>query len=1084
MADPSLVRLEMALMLALSPNPDPRKEQALQLCNQFRASPQSWRSCVQLLTSATQDSVKFFCLQTLQQQLKYGAIPPENRAILRQALLQFVKIKSNTQYASLPIHVKNKFAIVLVLLMKSDLLSTWNSAFDDIRCFLTLGESATHLWIRTLYYIDEEVVKPTNAGEAELVYCSRFKDYMREQVLRMLVENWLKLLEQCDVVETPNNQHLLARAIAKSCLKMISVYIPWIDVSFSANPRFLKILQVYIKHPQTCHATLMCLRSLVEKGMPPLQKLKILQGLNRGQFFASHVMPLKNPIIAAHAATFFAAAGAVVLGFFRKKSRQQLAAQIDFCRKLLSDLIHLSLPFLKYKDPRGISVIDVTKAVLPFFKDVQKLSKTEEWIAQFDEGILVGVFQCYRYPPGHDFSHPDDVYADFFDFRKELEMVFAAQAASRCGTIVAWLSRAIFPNRQRMSSLPFSDAEALLELVAHFDARAVASSEDFRKLVLVLCESDISAHAHRVVILAYIEMVLRYPAVICQSAAAIKAVMSSLLSARGMRHPRYKTVRSRSCYCLRKLLFSMSVTSKKPYCEHLLHKLVPVAASAAREYFGYAAGGAVRAEGALVERDYMSIFEIVGSLTAMLDNKGKITQLIVIDTTLMPMMKHLHQRSIEIARRAPNQRSLDAGQAAWASRVLLALSNFIKGYPSGLMIGVSVPDRATLVPSAGNEGSMAQQKAVINRFINFLNVSTEALALSPQVDDLRRHCMSLVHTLLDRTGSICLPNVKQVLHLLMQHDRRSAMGGPDTTDVLQLLHDAALKLGTDFIPYLTDAFLPMLHWFGQSLGKFDDPQLADVALKSFVVLLHGIFERNVWPGIVPDNNIAQFPALLERLLVSAVQKVEVGKKVLELVSVMANVVYGAAAGKPVISQRGRTASSGDSRGISGRSRSRSIDRMTGDPMAAVLVDKLQAPGQKLAPVLLDFIIRRLIPTVFKMISSPPPPLLPRHIASDPTAAAAAAAAMRGRSDYVATDAISNLFLREFIEVQFTTPRRTMPALCSSIRMLVPSTVAEQYITALNTGSEQSPGRNEVKANAAKLLKRLLRKLQPPLQQSL
>lgn len=34
-------------------------------------------------------------------------------------------------------------------------------------------------------------------------------------------------------------------------------------------------------------------------------------------------------------------------------------------------------------------------------------------------------------------------YADFFEFRRDLQQVFQAQAASRCSTVVAWLSSAI-----------------------------------------------------------------------------------------------------------------------------------------------------------------------------------------------------------------------------------------------------------------------------------------------------------------------------------------------------------------------------------------------------------------------------------------------------------------------------------------------------------------------------------------------------------------------------------------------------------------------------------------------------------------
>jgi hypothetical protein len=268
-ATPSqLQQLEAAILCALSPAQDPRKPQALQLCRQFKESPSAWRSCVQLFASTSDESVRFFTLQTLQHVLKSNAVSPENRTALRQALMSWIGAQAATQYAALPIYIKNKFAIVFVLLIKADLLSSWATAFSDLQMLLTRGESAMHLWIRILYYIDEEIVQPTQASREELAHYSCIKDHMRESILPGLVVTWYKLLEFC--LQQPaaagggngaaagistagidaggggagggnlHNEGLLG--VAKSCLKTMSVYIPWIDVAFSANPRFLGLL--------------------------------------------------------------------------------------------------------------------------------------------------------------------------------------------------------------------------------------------------------------------------------------------------------------------------------------------------------------------------------------------------------------------------------------------------------------------------------------------------------------------------------------------------------------------------------------------------------------------------------------------------------------------------------------------------------------------------------------------------------------------------------------------------------------------------------------------------------------------------
>ena len=238
-----------------------------------------------------------------------------------------------------------------------------------------------------------------------------------------------------------------------------------------------------------------------------------------------------------------------------------------------------------------------------------------------------------------------------------------SQAASRCSTVVDWLSSAIVPNLQKMHNLPFTDAEALVELMAHFPQKAIQASSDFRRLVVLLCQSNIAGHPHQSVDLAFIEMVLRYSILISQSRDGIRAVLASLLGPRGMKHPRYQAVRSRryiwsylvlsssllllllpslssclslfsvapivnlntslgcslpSCYCLRKLLRTIEPATLAPLANTILAQLAPVAQSSASNNFGYEAGGNGHGASALVERDYMSVFEMIGAITSNL----------------------------------------------------------------------------------------------------------------------------------------------------------------------------------------------------------------------------------------------------------------------------------------------------------------------------------------------------------------------------------------------------------------------------------------------------------------------------------
>ena len=67
-------------------------------------------------------------------------------------------------------------------------------------------------------------------------------------------------------------------------------------------------------------------------------------------------------------------------------------------------------------------------------------------------------------------------------------MVFQALAVSRCETVLAWLSSAVVPHLSKLATLPFVDAEALLQLVAHFPARMASTNPTFGRLVVMLCQ--------------------------------------------------------------------------------------------------------------------------------------------------------------------------------------------------------------------------------------------------------------------------------------------------------------------------------------------------------------------------------------------------------------------------------------------------------------------------------------------------------------------------------------------------------------------------------------------------------------------
>lgn len=248
----------------------------------------------------------------------------------------------------------------------------------------------------------------------------------------------------------------------------------------------------------------------------------------------------------------------------------------------------------------------------------------------------------------------------------------------------------------------------------------------------------------------------RYRAIITKSPAAIRAVFSALLGPRGMKHPRYKGVRSRSCYCMRKLLRAMQPDALGGYAQTIIKVLGPVVGSGDWE-----------------ERDYMSIFEMIGLLassqsTADPANGGKNNQLAVMDAILTPMMQELSRRLTASAQAnavggGGGGGGFPPAQAAWASRTLMAVSHFAKGFPNTT---ISEPSGASLV-AVGADAEERGRAAVAGRLLDFFNLAARTLAENAEVEDVRRQVTTLAHTLLERTGTACLTPLCKILASLL-----------------------------------------------------------------------------------------------------------------------------------------------------------------------------------------------------------------------------------------------------------------------------------------------------------------------------
>lgn len=87
---------------------------------------------------------------------RYNTLNEEEKRMLRQGLMTWVKdVYVNINVES---YIRNKFAQVVVTMVKLEYPHQWPTVFRELLSLLNLGEKVVDLFLRILSSIDEEIV--------------------------------------------------------------------------------------------------------------------------------------------------------------------------------------------------------------------------------------------------------------------------------------------------------------------------------------------------------------------------------------------------------------------------------------------------------------------------------------------------------------------------------------------------------------------------------------------------------------------------------------------------------------------------------------------------------------------------------------------------------------------------------------------------------------------------------------------------------------------------------------------------------------------------------------------------------------
>ncbi|OZJ05156.1 hypothetical protein BZG36_02232 [Bifiguratus adelaidae] len=246
--------IEQAVAYALNPTADPGlKQQAGLYCEQVKASPDGWQVCLQLFVRDPKSTpeARFFALQVIEEAVdkRFTSLDPSAVGYLQQGLMTYVK----REYADIPNnpnldipYIRNKLAHAIVLLFLNTYPETWASFFDDFLNTLasnpTNGGSpssstniqAVDFFLRLNLSLDEEIARQdVPRGREQTLRNTQIKDAMRDGDIRKLANAWFELLQEYKDRD---------QSIADMCLKVIGVFISWMDIGLVVNDPFMRLI--------------------------------------------------------------------------------------------------------------------------------------------------------------------------------------------------------------------------------------------------------------------------------------------------------------------------------------------------------------------------------------------------------------------------------------------------------------------------------------------------------------------------------------------------------------------------------------------------------------------------------------------------------------------------------------------------------------------------------------------------------------------------------------------------------------------------------------------------------------------------
>uniref|UniRef100_H0WR04 Exportin-T n=1 Tax=Otolemur garnettii TaxID=30611 RepID=H0WR04_OTOGA len=763
-------------LLGLNPNADSDfRQRALAYFEQLKISPDAWQVCAEALAQRTysDDHIKFFCFQVLEHQVKYkySELTTVQQQLIRETLISWLQAQMlNPQPEKT--FIRNKAAQVFALLFVTEYLTKWPKFFFDILSVVDLNPRGVDLYLRVLMAIDSELVDRDVVHTLEEARRNTLiKDTMREQCIPNLVESWYQILQ---------NYQYTNSEVTCQCLEVVGAYVSWIDLSLIANDRFINMLlghmSIEVLREEACD----CLFEIVNKGMDPVDKMKLVESLcqvlqSAGFFSIDQVSKfLYKKLIGSKLNIMFSS-----LFFFFSLPKSRVSGKPWFSGPFAVETrVHYIILVLFFETVSLLAgTIGTCHNARLFFGQVIVMAdlsfqRLEILICEQEERSYSAYYKRTEY--GED-------EAMFVEYRKQLKLLLDRLAQVSPELLLASVGRVFSSTLQNWQTTRFMDVEVAIRLLymlaealpvshgAHFSGD-VSKASALQDMMRTLVTSGVSSYQHTSVTLEFFETVVRYEKFFTVEPQHIPCVLMAFLDHRGLRHSSAK-VRSRTAYLFSRFVKSLN-KQMNPFIEDILNRIQDLLELSPPEN-GY--------QSLLSSADQLFIYETAGVLIVNSEYPAERKQALM-RNLLAPLMEKFKilLEKLMLAQDEERQASLaDCLNHAvgFASRTSKAFSN----------------------------KQTVKQCGCSEVYLDCLQTFLPALSCPLQKDILRSGVRTFLHRMIICLEEEVLPFIPSASeHMLKDCEAK------DLQEFIPLINQITAKFKVQVSPFLQQMFMPLL----------------------------------------------------------------------------------------------------------------------------------------------------------------------------------------------------------------------------------------------------------------------------------